>query len=963
MSRRISLRIFPISTIDNQQRRLLCHSYSYAQCYLSDTKIGFVNISVNNSPRIQSENPCLSRRCYSTEHSPFTGHSRDSGRQTGFLGTLRRLLGRKSKETESTQWEKRKDGDINDGYEPDAEWESLQKLSNLIRTLKAEVKEENDLNIEELEDVEFELKKTIDVILNDRTIEELSVVHVRLINEAWKILYTAKIGSVQESSETQIVHSDLADRRHFNMQELTRLLELLAMTEIPSEHHVWLGKRVYQAIMSNMTGSDPKVKDVFMVFVLLLSKAKHEKELLTAFDGLLKIILDLDEKTATALVTIINNVSDEKIQEVLVSRVFGVKFADIGAFNIVLQSAIENDRNNIWTMYEQLLKQPEGSSLQPNLDTYELLLRYVVKDPESKDSKEFMLSIKKILFDDDTPAYDIAETQILYRSYLTAAMVTNDMSAAILTVNYLTSEEMKPELEFETWQVLAQWTAYFTKDITKVLEFLFEMNEYGHTVDTISINGIMRAAQIGESNREFREQVFGLYDAYNVPLDTNSVSLRIRDLVVWKKPLAALEIFKRSQKEFGLVWNPLTDDMKALFLMLQELCSMDEFDPQCIVETYLMVRVYVNNVDLHTRLIILKAFLEHGEIGNAKDFLNQEFGKDFKYLPDAFAEMYDVLNRYLLDSRTAEQAWMIYGCLHEHFIPAYESYLPIMQKMCRLEYPSAAMELFRHVRRETNTPPQKDMYALLFREFARQNYVTGIDELLLCYKVDLNIDPDTELFNAMLEACLPSDNHYLSYNLWQQIRLAASSQSSNCQPNSETFALLLKTASIVGSKYADAVWEEMKHYPVKLTPEHYMYYVAAQCESQDYIKALKVAKSMPALPRNEPVEDSAERPSSVGDVISVLYNYSDNDQFKTEVKYWAELVHPQEWKSIETDTLPLLEKMRVYGHDQFKNAMERKYLEERKMERQNQLKQATTKRKPLALDFSDIIIDSGHKNS
>ncbi|KAK9469379.1 hypothetical protein V1512DRAFT_256116 [Lipomyces arxii] len=833
--------------------------------------------------------------------------------QSWLLGLLRKTFSRSG--PENRPWEVRREGDEAEGYEPDAEWESLQVLSSLVRRIKTEI--ESGDAVEDLLEIEFELKEAIDDLIPRLAREEFPAVHVRLINEAWNFLYTPQLGNIAEYKGTEVVRSEDAARRHFSIDELKKLLFLVAQFPEVSEFHVELGRKIYQKLMQSMAVDDQAAQEQFTRFILLLSRNHADNEMLIAFNELLRILKHVDENTAAVLVSIINNISDERVQEVVVSRLFQNVFMDIGAFNIILQSAIEHEQRNIWRVYASIFS-PEASgnsSLEPNLDTLELLFRYVVQDYESQESKQFMEGVKEALFDGSSePSFDIMENQSLYRSYLTACIVSGHNDVGTKLFDLFSDSEMMPSLEPETWQVLAQWITYFDGNIEKLSGFFAKMNTFGVDTDVVTLNGVLRASQIGQTTIEFRDAVFALYQEYNVGLDTTSVGLRIRDRLRANLPLEAVAVFQRGVSE-GLTWDYKTDDVKALFLMLQGLTTLEPFDGKLLTDMYLAVRVYVKSVDYKTRLSMAKVFITSGQIGNLRDLLKEEMGEEYKYHPDTFPELFDVLHTAVLNNYNAKSTWMIYGCLHKHFIPPYEAYLPILRHFGDLNMCEAMLEVFRHVRKGTETPPRRDMYSIVLRQFSRRAFSVGIDEVIMCYRLDLNIDPDIEMFNALLEACLTVDMSYMSYSLWQQIRLAAIGDQVdglNRLPNSETFRLLMKIASRTNLGYAQALWQEFPKYPVQLTTEHYQYYVAALCEHGQYDQALSVATRAYELPEPQPTADSSEIPTSVADLIGVVYNYMPTDEHRNAVKEWATLVHPEAWDKVRF-MIPELQTMELLG--------------------------------------------------
>ncbi|KAK9379157.1 uncharacterized protein V2V93DRAFT_374137 [Kockiozyma suomiensis] len=872
-------------------------------------------------------------RAYATEPPPFdSGDTSSKHPNQSGSSWISKIFRSNSSNHDSVAWESRRVSSTGDeaksGYEPDAEWEALQRLSNLIRKVKSDLLDSDDLDA--LHEIEYEIKDAVDELISRLAKEELPVVHARLIEEAWKILYTPQLGRVDESSSTDLVGD--SNRLLFNKKQLKRLLYLIVRFDQRSDYHVVLGRKVYEKLMHEVTASDSgEAQEQFMLFVLLLSRNKADNEMLTAFDELLRILNSIDESMAIALVSIVNNVTDSKVQEILVSRLFEIEALDIGAFNVILQAAVESNQRNVWQIYDKVLGNPSSvsPSLLPNLDTYELLFRYVVKAHEPQRSAIFMKDVKDVIFDTTEdgaliPTYDILQNQELYRSYMTACIIADDTKTASVIAVLFDDDGVKPHLEAATWDVWAQWIAYSTCSITQIDALFNKMAEYGYQVTTSSLNGVFRASQVSRNNRvtnrQFCDEVFGLFKAYSVPHDNTSISLRLRDRVAFGDVDAAISSFKIAAQE-GLSWDPKTDDMKALFMMLEALAILPdaEFNVALLVELYLAVRVYVDSVDYVTRLAIVKALIKHGEIGTLQDFLKEEMGESFKYEPSTFKELYDVLREAVLESTSSDAAWMMYGCIHAHFIADYETNLIAMRKFCDLGYSEAALELFRHVRKHSSSPPQRDMYSVILRGFARQHYRPGIREVLMCYKIDVNIDPDIELFNAILEASNAILDSYYTYHIWQQMSFSATSRDTAANidrlPTSETFRLLMRMASMTGAGYADHLWDDFLRFPdVPITLEVVKFYVAAHLESGTRGKAFNIAavfmprvvkrlegmnivKTEAKEARNPVYYPSSERETTVTDIIEVLFNYVPAHEKKI-VQEWAMREYPEEFKNI-----------------------------------------------------------------
>ncbi|KAK9461874.1 uncharacterized protein V1516DRAFT_673206 [Lipomyces oligophaga] len=820
-------------------------------------------------------------------------------------------------------WAARGTDELQDGYIPDSEWEALQELSALIRRLKADV--ENSA-FDHFEEVEYEIKAAVDKVITNLPSEDLPEVHVRLISEAWKLLYNPRIGTASEpetSEETSIVTLEEAPRSVFSKDELKKILTLLAKHHSMSEYHILLGRVVYTNLMQFFTEDNIEVQEIFTTYIYLLSHNKADAEMILAFTELLRVVKQLSETTTIALVTIISTVSNEKIQKILVALLFNAKVLDIGSFNIILQAALERDSTNLWDLCTRVLGfSPQygfRGALEPSIDTYELLFRYVAKGVEPQKSAEFMKVARQIMFETDVevPAYPIGEFQSLYRSYLTACLVVHDRDSGNLLAKFFNDDDVLPLLDVDTWNVWIQWVASFGK-IELVRKQLQLAAEHEIELSTDLLNGIMRASQFGQDNAKFRNAIFTLFDQYSVPLNAASVSLRIRDRLLAKDVRGAIHIFNRSKSE-GISWDPKEDDVAALFMMLDSVAklSSNEFDAIVLTELYMNVRLFVNHVDYPTRLSIATAFLKHAEFSTLSDFLDQEMG-EFQFEPSAFIELYDSLLTAIIESNSYRDAFSVLATLRKHFVIKYESYSPLIIKFSRLDHPKDGLELFRHLRKSTKTPPQRDVYAASLRAFARSKYNAGIEELMLCYQLDLNVDPDIEMFNALLEASAQIRDEYYAYTVWQQIRMADSADSVkdlvsgkvlDRHPNSETFSLLLRVAAYKsGGGFADELWQQFGTYPdIPITLEHYKFLVAAHAGFASYDKAFRILNRVyqrdPHIPpATSPYFKSTERETTIAQVIEVLYNMLSRGDappwYQQALEKWAKEKWPEEWAKV-----------------------------------------------------------------
>ncbi|KAK9472605.1 uncharacterized protein V1510DRAFT_403224 [Dipodascopsis tothii] len=843
------------------------------------------------------------RTCARTGRRHASSNERDRGRWWSPRSLYNSVVGKDG----NSEWQRRAvDRTADEGYYyPDSEWELIQSVRSIVRRATAPA-EGTELVVEDT--TEQDLAAAVTALV-DGAGGVLRPEQVRALAQAWPLLYSARLAGSVASAVPETIGGGAAGP--LSADVLRKALGQVAAYEEPSAVHLALARRVHSELARRVQGDARH--EAFVLYLGTLLKNKQYAEVVSAFDQLLAGLPALTEAAAVHLVTIFNHLNDDQVQDGLVMRLFmKPRFESVAAFNVVLQAAIESGQKRVWKVYRKVLlagntrgstalvpdRRPAAGALAPDLDTYELLLRHVVAQPDSNEARKFVRDAERVLLDGGAPTYDVLECEALYRSWLVAAMATANGELGGRLAALLRADA--DSLDAESWQTLAQWAA-FADGVAGAAAGLDELVARGLPAGTDALNGVFNAGRLNPAHSPAeRDAIYALYDERRVPVDANTVALRIRERIAAGDVAGAVAAFARGRAH-GLVWDRGAQDVRAVFMLFDEMCRQQPFDGDTLLTFYVNVKPTLGRVDYATRLAMVRALLMNARMEDVRLLLIHEMGEDTKYPLEAFPELYDVLNRFVLETADYTHAWAAYACIQRHFVPPYDAYGPVMRRFCQIGYPEGALQLFRHLRKGTATPPDRDVFTLLFRQFARSGFVEGIDELMVCFKVDLNIDTDITLFNALLEARAASSHFTDVIQLWRQIQLAQgqSPDGLDRQPNAETFAVLLRASVVGGAGMAQQIWAQMDQYAVAPTAQHYQFYVQSLCFSGYYKRALKAVQEMELLPQPEPAADSAEKKLGREDVLESLYNWTFLRERKDDVELWALEAHPDEWTRLK----------------------------------------------------------------
>lgn len=295
---------------------------------------------------------------------------------------------------------------------------------------------------------------------------------------------------------------------------------------------------------------------------------------------------------------------------------------------------------------------------------------------------------------------------------------------------------------------------------------------------------------------------------------------------------------------FGLQGQLSGDEQTLLVInrLIQALCASQQ--PHYFDDIMTMVD------DLHERkarlapetvsaLCILH--LRRGEAHDAIDLLQVHA---FHFGPEQRAIIRKDLAAFILDGQTATaDAWDAYQILREVFSETpREDRVPIMNNFFARKRSDMACHVFFHMRNHTHETitTNKAVYLAAFVGFARNADAESLELVHNQLRLDLNVDLDTELRNALMLAYASTGNNRKALEIWAEIG------SSKEGPTYNSIAIAFRSCegTHYGDRHAKSIWRRLKELDIDIDKKIWTAYLGAIARNHLHDEALALVESV-----------------------------------------------------------------------------------------------------------------------
>jgi hypothetical protein len=201
------------------------------------------------------------------------------------------------------------------------------------------------------------------------------------------------------------------------------------------------------------------------------------------------------------------------------------------------------------------------------------------------------------------------------------------------------------------------------------------------------------------------------------------------------------------------------------------------------------------------------------------------------------------LSTFILDGQTSTaDAWDAYQILRQSFpeLPRTDR-IPLMNNFFERKRSDMACHVFFHMRNETHPEltTTKDVYVAALTGFARNADAESLELTHNQLKLDLNVEMDTQLRNALMLAHAATGNNQKALEIWGEIG------SSKEGPTYNSIAIAFRSCEGMpfGDEHAKSIWRRLKEMDIDIDKNIYTAYLGAIARNHLHDEALALVES------------------------------------------------------------------------------------------------------------------------
>lgn len=439
-------------------------------------------------------------------------------------------------------------------------------------------------------------------------------------------------------------------------------------------------------------------------------------------------------------------------------------------------------------------------------------------------------------------------------------------------------------------------------------EYVYEAKDRTF-VDEETLNKMLLAAAKSAKLQEYIESLISWFESdFEVEVQEmghailmeRAIELGSRDLVwqSWQKSL-----------DSGVRWdnenNKKCDNIIFKLVRFQFTLAASLAEVEDSFKFLVRTRSFIGGFDVDTLDTVLRKFLEYDCVGDALEFLSQEFistedtssSKYFGKMNEedifdlenlalnkrkidlnlrASHKIYCTLHEFILRNTHGDVCWVVYGAIHRMFIGVPQDlYLEMMKKFNALGQPNASLAIFKQMKKINRlfglAPPGNAHYKYLLDTYGDMCYETGIVELHTMLKLDVVVDADIGLNNALLSAYTNLQDVMKSRDLFE--RMVCVPADSKNAINTRTINTMIKAHTYASLGQVKHFWNNLSQLHYIPTSHNYKQFIVSHCYYGKHQEAVAL------------VDEMAYNGMEVDqDVVGEILRWSETEEDKSTVR-------------------------------------------------------------------------------
>ncbi|PVH94234.1 complex I intermediate-associated protein-like protein 84 [Periconia macrospinosa] len=278
--------------------------------------------------------------------------------------------------------------------------------------------------------------------------------------------------------------------------------------------------------------------------------------------------------------------------------------------------------------------------------------------------------------------------------------------------------------------------------------------------------------------------------------------------------------------------------------------------------------------------------LRRGEMFDAADLL-QVHAHTFS--PAQRVTIRKSLAAFIIDGQTSTaDAWDTYQLLRKCFPETpRDDRVPIMKEFFARRRSDMACHVFFHMRNSTESyiTANKEVYVAAFVGFAQNADAESLELAHNQLKLDLNVELDTQLRNALMLAYACTDNNSHAMEIWAKI----GSSKEGPTYNSIIIAFRSCEGMPFGDQHAKSIWRRLKEMDVDIDKKIFTAYLSAIARNHLHDEALALVESAE--------EEYGYTPDLY--ILGHMFNATANIDRQAKLEEWIKKNYPSVWTKLE----------------------------------------------------------------
>ncbi|KZF20081.1 hypothetical protein L228DRAFT_263380 [Xylona heveae TC161] len=436
-----------------------------------------------------------------------------------------------------------------------------------------------------------------------------------------------------------------------------------------------------------------------------------------------------------------------------------------------------------------------------------------------------------------------------------------------------------------TWDIIFQWAAAMGKgvdEVERMMEVMLKRNVEDPSIrpDVETINGLVEFAS-SRNDPYNAERYFALGDRWGIAPNAKSYILQTDYRIAAGDLSGARAAYRKLQGEE----IAQGEDLPTINQLIRALCATKTVDFNAIVDLVEDLNDRKARLEPETASALCKLHLDRDEVNDVVDLLQTH---SFFYSEAERMSIANMLIDFCLDRRNSiTRIWEAYSVariiLNE--LPI-EPRTRIMQEFFDRRRSDMACHVFGHMRQHVRADrrPTLDTYVECFRGIARAKDAESLTMVHNMLKMDMEIEPNTRMLNALMLAYTACDMPHQSLEYWEDI---ANSREGPTY-SSIRLAFLACAESPLGEKRAQSIWQFLKKLDVAIPPEIYSAYLAALAKQGLFDEVVTMIDDMET--------ETGSKPDAL--TLGSFYNAIPGDANRAKVQAWGLENYPEAWQDL-----------------------------------------------------------------